>query len=191
VVLLPDHQIGYALLEQEKTEVTELLIKASVHSVSSCKMGFAIRKKAWGVAYESPVCISWFKPGWHRRFGQFRTDSLRHGTCDQPGEQATDAVGRGPLVRIFACEPPRPFNHASVPCPSALGKLFDAIVTGASDKGIWVRLSQQPVEGKLDSVPAGLQVSDRLRVQLISTDLEPGFIDLKAVGERLAANAGS
>ena len=98
---------------------------------------------------------------------------------------------RGPLVRIFACKPPRPFNHASVPGPSALGKLFDAIVTGASDKGIWVRLSQQPVEGKLDSVPAGLQVSDRLRVQLISTDLEPGFIDLKAVGERLAANAGS
>ena len=47
MVLLPDHQIGYALLEQEKTEVTELLIKASVHSVSSCKMGFAIRKKAW------------------------------------------------------------------------------------------------------------------------------------------------
>jgi len=74
---------------------------------------------------------------------------------------------------------------------SSIGKLFDAIVTGASDKGVWVRLSLPPVEGKLDSGPVGLQVGDRLRVQLISTDVERGFIDLKGVGERLAANTGS
>ena len=74
---------------------------------------------------------------------------------------------------------------------SSIGKLFDAIVTGVSDKGVWVRLSLPPVEGKLDSGPVGLQVGDRLRVQLISTDVERGFIDLKGVGERLAANTGS
>jgi exoribonuclease-2 len=62
---------------------------------------------------------------------------------------------------------------------SCLGQKFDAIVTGASGKGTWVRISQPPVEGKLDSGPAGLQVGDRLRVQLVSTDVERGFIDFK------------
>ena len=73
----------------------------------------------------------------------------------------------------------------------SLGKQFDATVTGASDKGIWVRIAQPPVEGKLDSGPAGLRVGDRLRVQLVRTDVEHGFIDFKGVGERLAAKSGS
>jgi exoribonuclease-2 len=60
---------------------------------------------------------------------------------------------------------------------SSIGQKFDAIVTGASGKGTWVRISQPPVEGKLDSGPAGLQVGDRLRVQLVSTDVERGYID--------------
>jgi exoribonuclease-2 len=60
---------------------------------------------------------------------------------------------------------------------SRIGKPFDAVVTGASGKGTWVRISQPPVEGKLDNAPAGLQVGDRLRVQLVSTDVERGYID--------------
>jgi VacB/RNase II family 3'-5' exoribonuclease len=71
-----------------------------------------------------------------------------------------------------------------------IGRQFDATVTGASDKGTWVRISQPPVEGKLDSGPAGLQVGDRLRVQLIHTDVERGFIDFKGVGARLTAKSG-
>jgi VacB/RNase II family 3'-5' exoribonuclease len=62
-----------------------------------------------------------------------------------------------------------------------IGRQFDAIVTGASDKGTWVRLSSPPVEGKLESGYAGLQVGDRLRVQLVHTDVERGFIDFRAV----------
>jgi len=65
---------------------------------------------------------------------------------------------------------------------SRIGQQFDAIVTGATDHGTWVRILDPPVEGKLDSGFEGLDVGDRLRVQLISTDLERGFIDFKKAG---------
>ena len=71
-------------------------------------------------------------------------------------------------------------SAAALLLASRIGQQFDALVTGASDKGTWVRLSQPPVEGKLDRAPA-VQVGDRLRVELISTDVERGFIDFKAV----------
>jgi VacB/RNase II family 3'-5' exoribonuclease len=58
-----------------------------------------------------------------------------------------------------------------------IGEAFDAIVTGASNKGTWVRLCHRPVEGRLVSGVDGLDVGDRLRVRLLSTDVERGFID--------------
>jgi VacB/RNase II family 3'-5' exoribonuclease len=67
---------------------------------------------------------------------------------------------------------------------SRIGQQFAATVTGVTDHGIWVRLSQPPVEGKLDGSPAGLQVGDRLRVKLVSTDVERGFIDFVAVASK-------
>jgi exoribonuclease-2 len=59
---------------------------------------------------------------------------------------------------------------------------FDALVTGASDKGTWVRLLRLPVEGRMVHGFEGLDVGDRVRVQLISTDVERGFIDFRRVG---------
>jgi VacB/RNase II family 3'-5' exoribonuclease len=58
-----------------------------------------------------------------------------------------------------------------------VGERFDAIVTGASPKGTWVRLFQPPVEGRVERGFQGLDVGDRVRVQLIGTDVERGFID--------------
>lgn len=63
-----------------------------------------------------------------------------------------------------------------------IGEEFDAIVTGASDKGTWVRIFQPPVEGRLESGTTGLDVGKRVRVALISTDVERGHIDFKRVG---------
>ena len=60
---------------------------------------------------------------------------------------------------------------------SRIGEQFDAIVTGASEKGTWVRILQPPVEGKVVRGFEGLDVGDRVRVQLIHTDVEHGFID--------------
>jgi exoribonuclease-2 len=58
-----------------------------------------------------------------------------------------------------------------------IGESFDSIVTGASDKGTWVRLFQPPTEGRLGRGFQGLDVGDRVRVKLIHTDIERGFID--------------
>jgi exoribonuclease-2 len=58
-----------------------------------------------------------------------------------------------------------------------IGETFDAIVTGASDKGTWVRLLKPPVEGKLVKGAAGAKVGDQLHVQLLGTNVERGFID--------------
>jgi exoribonuclease-2 len=63
-----------------------------------------------------------------------------------------------------------------------LGERFDAVVTGATDKGTWVRIFRPPAEGKLVHGFEGLEVGDKLRVKLISTDVERGFIDFVRVG---------
>jgi exoribonuclease-2 len=58
-----------------------------------------------------------------------------------------------------------------------MGERFDAIVTGASPKGTWVRLCQSPIEGRLERGFQGLDVGDRVCVKLVHTDVERGFID--------------
>jgi exoribonuclease-2 len=72
-------------------------------------------------------------------------------------------------------------SAAAMLLESRIGEQFDAIVTGASDKGTWVRLLHPPVEGRLKSGFENMRVGDRLRVQLVSTDVERGFIDFKKV----------
>jgi len=60
-----------------------------------------------------------------------------------------------------------------------VGQTFDAIVTGASPKGTFVRLFTPPVEGMLaHGVVPGIDVGDRLRVRLDRVDVDRGFIDL-------------
>ena len=63
-----------------------------------------------------------------------------------------------------------------------VGDRFDAIVTGASEKGTWVRALRPPVEGKLVHGFEGLSVGQKLRVKLIGTDFEKGFIDFVRAG---------
>ena len=58
-----------------------------------------------------------------------------------------------------------------------IGDRFDAIVTGASDKGTWVRIPHPAVEGRVVKGAEGLDVGDRTRVSLIRVDVERGFID--------------
>ncbi len=70
-------------------------------------------------------------------------------------------------------------SAAALLLESRLGEQFDAVVTGASDKGTWVRIMQPPIEGRLESGFEGADVGQRLRVQLVSTDVERGFIDFK------------
>jgi exoribonuclease-2 len=60
-----------------------------------------------------------------------------------------------------------------------VGDQFDAIVTGAAEKGTWVRLLHPPVEGRLTSGFEGADVGHLLRVKLVRTDVANGFIDFE------------
>jgi len=72
-------------------------------------------------------------------------------------------------------------SAAALLLESRIGERFDAIVTGASPKGTWVRLVNVPVEGKVVHGFEGIDVGDRIRVQLIFTDVERGYIDFRKV----------
>jgi VacB/RNase II family 3'-5' exoribonuclease len=72
-------------------------------------------------------------------------------------------------------------SAAAMLLESRIGELFGAIVTGASDKGTWVRLLHPPVEGRLESGFEGMDIGHELRVQLVRTDVERGYIDFKRV----------
>lgn len=80
-------------------------------------------------------------------------------------------------------------SAAAMLLEARIGEAFDAMVTGASAKGTWVRLLQPPVEGRLAHGFEGMDVGARLRVQLLRTDVERGFIDFRRVMQ--AAAAGS
>jgi VacB/RNase II family 3'-5' exoribonuclease len=68
-------------------------------------------------------------------------------------------------------------SAAAVLLSSRIGESFDAIVTGASEKGTWARIFHPPVEGKLVQGAQGADIGDRLRVKLISVDIPAGYID--------------
>jgi exoribonuclease-2 len=61
-----------------------------------------------------------------------------------------------------------------------IGQTFDAVVTGAADKGTWVRLLRPAVEGRLVQGFERRKVGDRLKVVLTVADAERGYIDLAA-----------
>jgi exoribonuclease-2 len=70
-------------------------------------------------------------------------------------------------------------SAAAMLLESSVGERFDALVTGASEKGTWVRIANPPVEGRLLNGFKGLDVGHRLRVKLVGTDVERGFIDFE------------
>ncbi len=58
-----------------------------------------------------------------------------------------------------------------------IGEAFDALVTGAAEKGTWVRLLKPPVEGRLTAGYKGVEVGDQIKVRLTGLNVERGFID--------------
>jgi len=66
---------------------------------------------------------------------------------------------------------------AAIAMSHRIGQTFDALVTGATPKGTFVRVLQPHVEGLLAQGDHGLDVGDKLRVKLIRTDVQHGYID--------------
>ena|ERR1700674_1397700 len=81
-------------------------------------------------------------------------------------EDAARKVERGMSKRI-----------AAVAMSSKIGQSFDAIVTGVTPSGTFVRALQPHVEGLLTNGQQGLDVGDKLRVKLVSTNPYRGYID--------------
>jgi len=70
---------------------------------------------------------------------------------------------------------------AAVVMSGRIGEVFDAIVTGANTHGTFVRVMQPHVEGMLVHGQQGADVGDKLRVRLVSTDANRGYIDFAKI----------
>jgi exoribonuclease-2 len=70
---------------------------------------------------------------------------------------------------------------AAIAMSNKIGQTFDAIVTGVTPKGTFVRVLQPHAEGLLAQGEQGVDVGDKLRVKLISTNVARGFIDFARV----------
>ena len=62
-----------------------------------------------------------------------------------------------------------------------IGEVFDGLVTGSAEKGTYVRLLKFPAEGRVVRGMQGIDVGDRVRVKLVSVDVNKGFIDFERV----------
>jgi exoribonuclease R len=120
----------------------------------------------------------------NRRFPDLVTQRLLHAAlAGAPPPYRTDELGE---VARHATEQEDNANKverrvgksaAALLLASRVGERFEATVTGASPKGTWVRIARPAVEGKVVRGFEGLDVGDRIAVELASTDVDRGFID--------------
>ena len=71
---------------------------------------------------------------------------------------------------------------AAVLLRDRMGETFEAFITGASEKGTYVRLIDPPAEGKVVLGEEGLRVGQRVQVRLVAADPYRGFIDFEHAG---------
>ncbi len=72
-------------------------------------------------------------------------------------------------------------SAAALLLESRVGDRFDGIVTGASEKGTWVRIDHPAAEGRVMRRYKGFDVGDHVMVELVSTDVERGFVDFAGI----------
>ena len=64
---------------------------------------------------------------------------------------------------------------------SQIGRMFNGIITGVNEHGIWARVIDPPVEGKIMNGATKLAVGDKTLLELVSVDVERGFINFNAL----------
>jgi VacB/RNase II family 3'-5' exoribonuclease len=124
----------------------------------------------------------------NRRFPDLVTQRLLKAAMTKHASPYTDAqlqelAAHCTLQEHNAAKVERAVNKSAAASllASRIGAKFDAIVTGASDKGTWVRISSPTTEGKVVKGFEGLDVGDRVRVSLLHTDVARGFIDFARI----------
>jgi len=73
---------------------------------------------------------------------------------------------------------------AAVLLQNRIGDIFEALVTGASEKGTYVRLINPPAEGRVIRGEQGMRVGQNVSVRLLKTDPYNGFIDFERAGSK-------
>ena len=94
-------------------------------------------------------------------------------------ESAARKVERAMLKRV-----------AAVGLAGSIGKTFHGVITGANDKGTYVRVFDPPVEGKIVRGANGLDVGDTVDVTLVHTDPQHAFIDFAHANSNSPVAAG-
>ena len=72
-------------------------------------------------------------------------------------------------------------SGAALLLDSRVGQQFHAVVTGLTTEGLGVRLVTPPAEGKVVRGAMGMRLGDKVRVELVSTNVDRGFIDFVTV----------
>jgi len=120
----------------------------------------------------------------NRRFADIVTQRLIKALLDgKPGPYsdsdlagiAANCTEKGDAARKVEREMAK--RLSAVAMSHRVGETFDAIVTGVTPKGTFVRVLQPRIEGLLAQGGQGLNVGDKLRAKLIRTDVQRGFID--------------
>jgi VacB/RNase II family 3'-5' exoribonuclease len=120
----------------------------------------------------------------NRRFPDIVTQRLIKALLDgKPGPYsdndlaaiALNCTQKGDAARKVEREMSKRLSAIAV--SNRVGETFDAMVTGTTPKGTFVRVLQPHMEGLLTQGAQGLNVGDKLRAKLVRTDVQHGFID--------------
>jgi len=125
----------------------------------------------------------------NRRFADLVTQRLIKAVLtNQTSPYSDDALGtiarNCTLKEDAARKVERAMNKraAAVAFGNRVGESFDAIVTGVTPKGVFVRVTTPPLEGRLMRGETGVDVGDHISVKLLATDPQRGYIDFGRVG---------
>jgi len=118
----------------------------------------------------------------NRRFADLVTQRLLKslGGMAPYTDEELDAIARNCTLKEDAARKvQRDMNKriCAVGLQPRIGQTFSAVVTGVTPKGVFVRVLDPPVEGRLMRGEEGLDVGDRLPVKLLAADPQRGFID--------------
>ena len=98
---------------------------------------------------------------------------------DELSAIAANCTAKGDAARKMEREMSK--RLAAVALQHRIGAIFDAVVTGVTPKGTFVRVMQPRVDGLLAQGQQGVDVGDKFKVKLIRTDVQHGFIDFARV----------
>jgi len=118
----------------------------------------------------------------NRRFADLVTQRLLKSLSGKPpyADDELDSIASNCTLKEDAARKvQRDMNKrlAAVALQHRVGQSFSAVVTGVTPKGVFVRVLDPPVEGRVMRGEQGLDVGDRVRVTLLAADPQRGFID--------------